>query len=107
MKVMQKLKTNCVQPKWMIMLDKKRLKKIQKKLLTPSDFDLLAASIAKESHDRISLSTLKRVWGYVNNKHRLRNETLSILARFVGYNDWTDFCKAHSGFVDSDILIDG
>lgn len=82
-------------------------KKIQKKLLTPSDFDLLAASIAKESHDRISLSTLKRVWGYVNNKHRLRNETLSILARFVGYNDWTDFCKAHSGFVDSDILIDG
>lgn len=81
--------------------------KLKRKLLSSGDFDLLAAAIAKESSDRISQSTLKRVWGYVSNRHRLRNETLSILSRFTGYNDWTDFCKAHSGSVDSDMLVDG
>lgn len=82
-------------------------RKLKKKLLSPSDFDFLAAAIAKESRDRISQSTLKRVWGYVSNRHSLRNETLSILARFVGYGDWADFCEKHSGNVDSDMFVGG
>lgn len=79
--------------------------KLHRRLLAPGDFDMLIAKIAESSNDRISRSTLKRVWGYVSNKHHLRNETLSILARFVGYDDWTDFCEKHSGFVDSDMLV--
>lgn len=42
----------------------------------------------------ISLSTLKRLWGYVPYTSRPRLTTLNILSRYVGYRDFSAFCEA-------------
>lgn len=42
-------------------------------------------------HETISISTLKRLWGYVDGASKTRNSTLNLLSRFIGYQDWDDF----------------
>ena len=68
--------------------------KMGKKLETNKDFDSLSNSIHDELHDRISSTTLKRIWGYVSEPVNPRHYTLSQLARFVGYADWDAFCAS-------------
>lgn len=60
---------------------------------TPKDFDCLAADIWEQTHERVSVSTLKRVWGYVDSDSTPRITTLSVLARYIGYGSWRDFCN--------------
>lgn len=67
--------------------------KIGRKAETPVDFNFIAMQIKKEIGDSISLSTLKRIWGYVTYKSKPSKPTLSILSRFVGFPDWESFCK--------------
>ena len=73
-------------------------------LLTPKDFERLKTMLPQ--HDQLSISTLKRIWAYVPNSHLPREVTLSILARFVGFDDWNDFCRHHASMKDSDFLAD-
>ena len=61
---------------------------------TPKEFDVLAADIYEQLHESVSASTLKRIWGYVGADSTPRNATLNVLAKFVGYNDWHDFCHS-------------
>ena len=84
-------------------------KKVGRSLRTPRDFDFLSMRIFYDTGMQISVSTLKRTWGYVwkNNAMARRETTLNILARFVGYMDWGTFCK-HSnagGEMESDFVI--
>ena len=66
-------------------------KKAGRKMMTPKDFDFLSESIFEEIHTRISPSTLKRIWGYLQNDNTPRSSSLNILANYVGYDDWDSF----------------
>ena len=80
----------------------KELRRLTEKMLgmavkTPSDFEQLLNQIFLKTGQRLSLSTLKRFWGYVdkdNVNYRVRLSTLDILSQFVGYQNWAAFCQA-------------
>lgn len=79
-----------------------------RKMRTPKDFEVLLRDLGKV---QISLATLKRLWNYVPNKHKPREDTLDILAGFVGYDSWASFQQLmqvndDSGFLTSTLLAD-
>lgn len=76
---------------------------------SPSDFAELSLKIRKATGRDISVSTLKRIWGYVSYPHSPSNEILSILSDYAGYRDWHDFINAtsitdSSDFIGADIV---
>jgi len=58
---------------------------------THSFYEKLSDTIEKEVNDKISVSTLKRIWGKVKPDFGVSIYTLNILARFVGYHNWNSF----------------
>ena len=65
--------------------------KFGKDIATPANFDALSLDISKTIGKDISVSTLKRIWGYVKYSHEPRYEILSILSQYIGYKDWNDY----------------
>lgn len=63
---------------------------------TPCDFNTLSIKILKKTQNTISVSSLKRLWGYVQYRSMPSPSTLNILARFNGYSDWETFAKENS-----------
>lgn len=63
---------------------------------SPTDFDYLSIKIAEKTGDSISVSTLKRLFGYVKGAGTPRPSTLSSLARYAGYSGWSEFCATHT-----------
>lgn len=70
---------------------------------TPYDFVCLRESIQRETGEYISVSTLKRLWGYVKNSGGVRPSTLDVLARYVESYNFNDFicCMDASKYQDS------
>lgn len=66
---------------------------IERKMKTPKDFDFLSECIFKKFHEKLSPTTLKRIWGYLSESTTPRKSTLDILSQFVGYDSWKDFCE--------------
>lgn len=66
---------------------------VGKRIQTPKDFDYLSQVIEECQGEHISVSTLKRIWGYVASSSMPRRSTLNILAKQVGNRDWDDFCN--------------
>ncbi len=66
---------------------------VGQKIKSPKDFDFLSEQIFDKLHERISATTLKRLWGYLDESTVPRQSTLDILARFIDYTDWEHFCK--------------
>lgn len=68
-----------------------------RKMQTPKDFDLLAFRIYDRTNLLLSVSTLKRFWGYVAKNDETRGEmsksSLNVLAAYVGFADWDVFCN--------------
>ena len=64
---------------------------VARKMKAPADFQFLTGVIQERCHETLSVSTLKRIWGYVDGYDITRFSTLSILARCVGFRDWDDF----------------
>ena len=66
------------------------------KMQTSNDFIYLCGSIQGRLNITLGVSTLKRIWGYVDGVCKPRNSTLDILSQYVGYADWEtfvcDFC---------------
>ena len=56
-----------------------------------NDFRVLSALIEYECKEVVSVSTLKRLWGYVSQQTTPRGATLDVLSRFTGYKDFNDF----------------
>ena len=75
---------------------------------TPKDFDALATSVFNETGSLLSPTTLKRLWGYLREKEiqTPRLSTLNILSKYIGYVDYTTFCKYqdHKGVCESDFI---
>lgn len=56
-----------------------------------NDFRVLSALIEYECKEVVSVSTLKRLWGYVSQQTTPRSATLDVLSRFVGFKNFQDF----------------
>jgi len=61
---------------------------------TTTDFEALSVVIEHDINERLSCSTLKRLWGYVSNHSSPSLATLNILSRYVGKRDFLAFCEA-------------
>ena len=85
-------------------LEKQVEEKAGRAMRLPSDFVLLAQAIANANGENISTNTSRRF-------------TFNVLARYVGYRDWDDFCRNLSNtaasqifdshYIDSDTLRHG
>lgn len=64
---------------------------IKRKMKTPADFIFLSGAIWERTHETMSPTTLKRLWGYIDGADTTRNCTLNILSKFLGFNDWDAF----------------
>lgn len=64
-----------------------------RKMLTPKDFDFLSQSIFERTHAIISVSTLKRFFGYLSQTGRQSRNTLNVLCQYVGYMDLNAFAQ--------------
>ena len=67
-------------------------RKAGRQMLTPKDFQWLEKRMFEDIHERVSTSTLMRLWGYRSGGVP-RQTTLDVLARFVGYEDYVQFCR--------------
>ena len=64
-----------------------------RKLKEARDFEELSHLLLSHTRERLSPTTLKRFWGYLKNEEvQTRPHTLDVMARFVGYKDFEDFC---------------
>ena len=64
---------------------------VGRSLQSPSDFEYLIGHIWEKQRQVISLSTIKRLWGYIRNNGRPRLSTLNTLSQFIGYADWNSY----------------
>ena len=55
------------------------------------DFQLLSERIFEDTRVRLSVTTLKRVWGKVNYDSAPSISTLNTLAQFLGHENWSTF----------------
>ena len=69
-------------------------------VVTPKDFDSLRDMIFSRLHIYVSSTTLKRIWGYLNDDVTPHQSTLNILARYLGYVDF-------EAFANGDVATDG
>lgn len=79
-----------------------------KPVKNPSDFEGLASAIESTVAQPVSVSTLKRLWGYVTYGSDPRNSTLDILARYVGRANFRTLClelQQTSSFFDAEKVI--
>lgn len=74
-------------------------------LLSPKDFNALSENVFKHTHVLVSPSTLMRLWGYIKSDVTPRLNTLSALARFAGYRDWTDLCQSDTALRQSNPIV--
>lgn len=65
------------------------------KISGPKSFECLRTFIYNRTGQYIGLTTLKRIWKYIDATHKTRHDTLSILARAVGFADYDDFLKVN------------
>ncbi len=73
---------------------------------TPAEFNELSRMIEQKTGRSISLSSIKRIWGYVRYSGFPSVSTLNNLAQYNGYKDWDTFMIGHTsaGEVDSAFL---
>lgn len=53
-----------------------------------SDFDALADMISAKTSNRLGVTTLKRLIGYISDDRATNKSTLNILAKFLGFTSW-------------------
>lgn len=68
-------------------------KKYAKPLQTTTDFEEFSVYLKRTFGCEVSASTLKRMWGYVNDSHTPRTHTLDALAHYIGHEHFEAFCK--------------
>ena len=67
------------------------IRQLERTLESPADFEYLSEQIQNKTHEYLSPTTLKRLFGHIPYDNQPRPYTLSILARFAGYNGWQDY----------------
>lgn len=91
---------------------------LNRKLQTHGDFVALSDILFDRTRERISSTTLRRMWGYCDEGVKPRRFTLDVLSRFVLFRDFDDFCSnacneelqsglCLGGKIDADYLYEG
>ena len=88
-----------------VIVDKGFLKLIErrfgKEVRYPSDCDALSQSIYDATGERIGVTTLKRLFGFVEYRHVPRAATLDVLAKYLGYEDFSQLKES----ANNDVVI--
>ena len=65
-------------------------------LSTPKDFKRCSLMVFERLHSHVSVSTMKRLWGYVvtTQDYVPARFTLDTLSQFVGYSSFDAFCRS-------------
>lgn len=75
---------------------------------SPSEFNELCLSIKSKTGRSISLSSVKRLWGYVHYEGFPSATTLNILAQYNGFKDWDTYQSGNideeSGFLEESVI---
>ena len=66
---------------------------VGRKMVSPLDFEWLSGEVWERMHRTISPTTLKRLWGYINETKVVRHATLDLLARFIGFESWEAYVE--------------
>ena len=64
---------------------------LHRQMKTPKDFDFLKERIFGRLHILVSSTTLKRLWGYLDESVTPREKTLDVLTQFLGYRNWEEY----------------
>lgn len=65
--------------------------KYGKVLRTTTDFEEFSFYLKKKMDATVSSSTLKRLYGYVNDDHKPRSGTLDLLSQYLGHDNFNAF----------------
>lgn len=71
---------------------------------TPKEFEKLSDSVFKHTGMLLSPTTLKRLWGYLDEKVVPRRSTLDVLSQYVGWSCWDSFIMGDNLTVESGTL---
>jgi uncharacterized protein YpbB len=63
-------------------------KKLGKSIRYHSDLEFLCIEIEKETKQKISLNTLKRLFGFITGVSEPRLYTLDTIALYLGFTNW-------------------
>ena len=72
----------------------------------PGDFTALSEDVFDKTRERVSVNTMKRLFGIIGPEVEPRQSTLDILARYLGEDDWAAFQARLSGKGNSDFEKD-
>ena len=78
---------------------------VGRSIKTPKDFEFLSCQIEGYTRETISVSTLKRMWGYVASPCNPSKYNLNLLSRMVGYPDWASFVGGQEGLASSRFFV--
>lgn len=68
---------------------------------THREFIELSDKITNETHQYVSPTTLKRLWGYLHDHNHPSKCTLNILSQYLGYADFESYCNKQKDKVSS------
>lgn len=68
-----------------------------RKMTKPRDFAWLSQQLVERTRQRVSESTLRRFWGYVNEGVKASTFTKDVLAQYLGYRDFAQFSEMQGG----------
>ncbi len=71
---------------------------------SPKGFIQLSESIFGRTGVLMSPTTLKRIWGYLSEPVTPRQSTLDTLARYIGWNNWTEFQQNEKPGIESGMV---
>lgn len=74
------------------------------------DFGLLSSYIFKETGRSIGVTTLKRLFNYINDERKTSEYTLNTIALYIGYGSWADYSSSKNldsewGYADETLYI--
>lgn len=78
---------------------------IGREMRTPRDFDWLSGLIDGRISVRLSPTTLKRTWGYLQNPAHPSQWTMDALAQFAGYKDFASYASADRATLQSNFIV--
>lgn len=106
------MQVNEVQHYYIECLKKELEVKVGRNIDTSSDFNFLYLELKKHISDSPSVSTLKRLWAYVQDNSIRSRGTLNALTRYLGYTGWTSYVESlmrrqhiESEFIDAKTLL--
>jgi len=61
--------------------------------IDPAHCKIISEYVFQETKNYVSETTIKRFFGFANTLHKFSLFTLNSLSQYIGYTDWSTFCK--------------